>query len=214
MSTQIRINLLPHRERRRRRQRQAFVAMSGVSVLAGIALVFLVWTVLEARIASQRARNDIINRENIHLDGQIKEIAALRQDIEALRARQQAVESLQSDRNQPVYLLDELQRLTPEGIYLRTVKQEDLRVTVSGWAASNERVSEFLRNLQNGGRYVERPELIEIKLAPTNPPGINRRLFEFSLNFSLKQRPDAKPSSTVPGAATPGPVVPGSRVPS
>lgn len=205
MSAPIRINLLPHRERRRKRQKQAFFAMTGLSAVAGAALVFLVWTVLQGYVTSQQTRNEIIARENARLDIQIKEIASLRQDINALRARQQAVESLQSDRNQPVYLLDELRRLSPEGIYLRSVKQQDLRVTVTGMAASNERVSEYLRNLQNTGRYVEQPELIEIKLSASSPQGITRRLFEFSLSFSLKQRPDLPTAASVPGPGASAP---------
>ena len=190
MTTAVRINLLPHREARRKRQKNAFYFMTGLSALAGGALVLLVWSVLEGYIANQHARNDFISRENAKLDAQIKEIASLRQEIDALRARQKAVEDLQSDRNQPVYLFDELTRLTPEGIYLRSVKQDDRKVNVAGWAASNERVSEFLRNLQNNGRYVERPELIEIKIAGNGPQGIQRRLFEFSLNFYMKPNPE------------------------
>jgi len=186
----IRVNLLPHREARRKRQKNAFFFLTGLSVLAGAALVLVVWSVLEGYLGSQRDRNELITRENAKLDIQIKEIASLRQEIEALRARQKSVEDLQSDRNQPVYLLDELTHQTPEGIYLKSIKQDDRRVNVVGWAASNERVSEFLRNLQNNGRYVEHPDLIEIKLAAQGPQSIQRRLFEFSLNFTMKQNPD------------------------
>jgi type IV pilus assembly protein PilN len=178
--------------------------MTGLSIVAGAALVLVVWSVLEGYLANQRERNELISAENTKLDVQIKEIASLRQEIDALRSRQKAVEDLQSDRNQPVYLLDELTRQTPEGIYLKSVKQDDRKVNVTGWAASNERVSEFLRNLQNNGRYVERPELIEIKLATTGPQSIQRRLFEFSLNFTMKQNPDrqtaAAAGKTPPGA--------------
>jgi type IV pilus assembly protein PilN len=182
----VRINLLPHRELKRQRQKHAFFLMTGLSVVAGAALVLLVWSVLEGYLDAQNGRNKLIADENRRLDLQIKEIATLRQEIEALRARQKAVEDLQADRNEPVYLLDELTRQTPEGIYLRSFKQEDRKVTITGWAASNERVSEFLRNLTNNGRYVERPELIEIKLAGTSPDGIQRRLFDFSMNFYMK----------------------------
>jgi type IV pilus assembly protein PilN len=182
----VRVNLLPHREQKRQRQKQAFYFLTGLSVLAGAALVLLVWSVLEGYIDNQKGRNKLITDENRRLDAQIKEIATLRQEIEALRARQKAVEDLQADRNEPVYLLDELTRQTPEGIYLHTVKQEDRKVTITGWAASNERVSEFLRNLTNNGRYVERPELIEIKLAAQSPDGIQRRLFDFAMNFYMK----------------------------
>ena len=193
----VRINLLPHRELKRQRQKHAFFLMTGLSVVAGAALVLLVWSVLEGYLDAQNGRNKMIADENRRLDAQIKEIATLRQEIEALRARQKAVEDLQADRNEPVYLLDELTRQTPEGIYLRSFKQEDRKVTITGWAASNERVSEFLRNLTNNGRYVERPELIEIKLAGTSPDGIQRRLFDFSMNFNMK------PSSELGGAPSP-----------
>ncbi len=213
----IRVNLLPHREARRKRQKNAFYFLTGLSVVAGATLVLLVWSVLEGYIGSQRDRNQIITRENAKLDVQIKEIASLRQEIEALRARQKAVEDLQSDRNQPVYLLDELTRQTPEGIYLKSIHQDDRKVNVVGWAASNERVSEFLRNLQNNGRYVERPELIEIKIAPQGPQTIQRRLFEFSLNFSMKQNPDrtaagaAKAGAGKPGGAKPAAGAPAAK---
>jgi type IV pilus assembly protein PilN len=202
----IRVNLLPHREARRRRQKSAFYFLTGLSVVAGAALVLLVWSVLEGYLGNQKDRNELVTRENAKLDIQIKEIASLRQEIEALRSRQKAVEDLQSDRNQPVYLLDELTRQTPEGIYLKSVKQDDRKVNVIGWAASNERVSEFLRNLQNNGRYVERPELLEIKLANKEPQSIQRRLFEFSLNFTMKQNPERQASAKAssPPGANPG----------
>jgi len=196
----VRVNLLPHRELKRQRQKQAFFMMSGLSVLAGLALVALVWSVLEGYIDAQNSRNKLIADENRRLDAQIKEIATLRQEIEALRARQKAVEDLQADRNEPVYLLDELSRQTPEGIYLRSVKQEDRKVTIAGWAASNERVSEFLRNLTNNGHYVERPELIEIKLAGQSPDGIQRSLFDFSMNFYMKSSSELGTTSTAASA--------------
>ncbi|HEU0205000.1 MAG TPA: PilN domain-containing protein [Burkholderiaceae bacterium] len=186
----IRINLLPHREARRERQKKTFYFLTLMSVIGGVALVGLVWSVLQGYIGAQQARNEYIASENRKLDVQIKEIATLRQEIEALRARQRAVEDLQADRNQPVYLLDELTKQTPEGIYLRAIKQEDRKVNVQGWAASNERVSEYLRNLQNNSKFLERPELIEIKIAGQGPQNVQRRLFDFSLNFFLRPTPE------------------------
>ena len=199
--TTPRVNLLPHREARRERQKKVFWFMTGISVVAGLLMIAVVWTVLQGYISNQEARNEFVRAENRKLDIQIKEIATLRAEIDSLRARQRAVEDLQADRNLPVYLIDEVAKQVPEGIYLRGIKQEDRRVNVSGWAASNERVSEFLRNLQNNSRVLERPELIEIKVAGAGPQGINRRVFEFSLNFSLKQTPErALMQAAQPGA--------------
>ena len=186
----IRVNLLPHRAERRERQKRAFFFFTVISLFVGLGLVGAVWSVLQGKITSQRERNDFITAENRRLDLQIREIATLRQEIEALRARQRAVEDLQADRNQPVYLMDELTRQVPEGIYLRSVKQEGRKVNVAGWAASNERVSEFLRNLQANSKFLERPELVEIRLSTQQPPGVQRRLFDFSLNFAMKPTPE------------------------
>jgi type IV pilus assembly protein PilN len=185
-----RINLLPHREARRELKKKVFWAATALSFIAGLMMIGIVWSILQGYISNQQGRNEFIRSENRKLDSQIKEIATLRQEIEGLRARQRAVEDLQADRNLPVYLLDELVKQVPEGIYLRSIKQEDRKVNVGGWATSNERVSEFLRNLQNNSRVLEKPELIEIKVAPQGPAGVNRRVFEFALNFTLKPTPE------------------------
>jgi type IV pilus assembly protein PilN len=188
--TAPRVNLLPHRAAKRERQKKLFWALTGLAAVAGLFMVGAVWTVLQGYIANQEGRNEFIRAENRKLDTQIKEIATLRQEIDGLRARQRAVEDLQADRNQPVYLLDEIAKQVPEGIYLRSIKQEDRKVNVTGWAASNERVSEFLRNLQNNSRVLERPELVEIKVAGQGPAGMNRRVFEFGLYFTMKPTPE------------------------
>ena len=202
-----RINLLPHREARRELKKKIFWAMTALSAIVGVVMIGVVWTVLQGYISNQQARNDFVRNENRKLDTQIKEIATRRQEIEGLRARQRAVEDLQADRNQPVYLLDEVVKQVPEGIYLRSIKQAERRVNVSGWAASNERVSEFLRNLQNNSRVLEKPELIEIKVAGQGPAGMTRRVFEFSLNFTMKPTPErtqmqqqAQAGTAAPGA--------------
>ena len=207
--TAPRVNLLPHRAAKRERQKKLFWALTGLAAVAGLFMVGAVWTVLQGQIGNQEARNEFIRAENRKLDTQIKEIATLRQEIDGLRARQRAVEDLQADRNQPVYLLDEIAKQVPEGIYLRSIKQEDRRVNVTGWAASNERVSEFLRNLQNNSRVLERPELVEIKVAGQGPAGVNRRVFEFGLYFTMKPTPErtqmqqAQTRPVAAGAASP-----------
>ncbi|MDB5773502.1 MAG: PilN protein, partial [Burkholderia sp.] len=154
----IKINLLPHREERRKQRKAAFFRLLAISALAGAGIALGIGGYIAAQIANQDQRNAFITAENARLDAQIKEIATLKQEIEALKARQQAVEDLQSDRNQPVYLMDELVKQVPEGIYLRSFKQENQRVVLNGVAQSNERVSELLRNLGNSSPWLERPD--------------------------------------------------------
>jgi len=153
----ILINLLPHREEKRVARKRAFFVALGVAAVVGAVVVGLWFSVLQQLTAAQQARNTFLKTEIAKLDAQIKDIANLRSEIEALKARQRAVEDLQTNRNIPVYLLDELVKQTPEGIYLTSIKQNGGVVTVAGIAQTNERVSEFLRNTQYNSKWLERP---------------------------------------------------------
>jgi type IV pilus assembly protein PilN len=188
----IRINLLPHREERRKQRKNAFIAMLAVAAVIGGLVVLLVGIVIANKISAQT-----------ELDNEIKEIATLKAEIEALKARQQAVEDLQSDRNQPVYLMDELVKQVPEGVYLRAFKQEGQRVVLNGYAQSNERVSELLRNLSNNSPWLERPDLIEIKVAAAGKDA--KRVFDFTVNVGIKRPRD---KDLPPGGVA---VIPGAR---
>ena len=194
----ILINLLPHREEKRRQRKRAFFAGLGLAALVGLGVAGVWFTVLQQMTAAQVSRNDFLKTEIARLDAQVKDIATLRAEIEALKARQKSVEDLQTDRNTPVYLLDELARQTPEGVYLNTIKQTGQVVAVVGVAQTNERVSEFLRNVSNS-TWLERPDLVEIKAANITTAGREqRRLYEFSMRVTLK-----RPQVSVDPAAVP-----------
>ena len=161
----ILINLLPHREERRQQRKRAFFVGLGAAAVAGVVIAGLWMVVLQQMTEAQQGRNAFLTSQIKQLEGQIKDIAELRAEIESLKARQKAVEDLQTNRNIPVYLLDELVRYTPEGIYFTAIKQAGDQVTISGVAQTNERVSELLRNLSNKSPWLSRPELIEITAA-------------------------------------------------
>jgi len=158
----ILINLLPHREAARKRRKDVFNVSLGLSALLGGVLAGACFLWYQAAISSQQSTNDILSSEIKKLEAQIKDIAGLETEIAALRARQQAVEDLQSDRNLPVHLMNELVNQLPDGVYLQKMAQIDQSVTLSGVAQSNERVSELLRNLGNNTPWFAKPELVEI----------------------------------------------------
>ena len=205
----ILINLLPHREEKRRQRKRAFFVGLGACAAGGAAIVGLWFSVLQQMTSAQESRNDFLKAEIARLDVQIKDIATLRAEIDALKARQKAVEDLQTDRNVPVHLLDELVKQTPEGVYLTTIKQTGQVVAVTGVAQTNERVSELLRNTLYNSPWLEKPELVEIKAAAvTTANREQRRLFEFSMRVTIK-RPqaaaaDGAASSPARPAAAPG----------
>jgi type IV pilus assembly protein PilN len=194
----ILINLLPHREDRRRQRKRAFFIGLGGAAVAGLVLVGVWYSVLQQMTSAQQSRNDFLTSEIKRLDAQIKDIANLRNDIDALKARQRAVEDLQTDRNTPVYLLNELVKQTPEGVYLTSIRQNGLVVAVTGVAQTNERVSELLRNTLYNSPWLEKPELVEIKASNVATVGRDqRRLFEFSMRVSIR-RPQASPPAPAP----------------
>lgn len=196
----ILVNLLPHREERRKRRKAAFFAGLGVAAAAGLGIVALWFLVVQQLTSVQQDRNAFLTMEIKKLEAEIKDVASLRAEIDSLKARQKAVEDLQVDRNVPVHLLNELVRLTPEGIYFSSMKQQGDSVVVTGIAQTNERVSEFLRNTSNDSEWLVRPELVEIKAAAVQAAAARldqRRLFDFSVRLSVK-RPVAEPA-TPPG---------------
>jgi type IV pilus assembly protein PilN len=188
------INLLPHREEKRLQRKRSFFVGLAACVLGGVAIVGIWFSVLQQMTSAQESRNSFLKAEIARLDSQIKDIATLKAEIEALKARQRAVEDLQTDRNVSVHLLNELVRQTPEGVYLTNIRQTGQVVAVMGTAQTNERVSEFLRNTLYNSPWLEKPELIEIKASAVNAGNREqRRLFEFSMRVSLK-RPQTAPA--------------------
>ena len=158
----ILINLLPHREIARKRRRDLFNVSLGISALVGGVIAGIIFLWFQTAISEQQDTNVVLETEIKKLEGQIKDIAGLEAEIAALRARQQAVEDLQSDRNLPVHLLTELVNQLPDGVFISKMVQADQLVTINGTAQSNERVSELLRNLANNTPWFSKPDLVEI----------------------------------------------------
>ena len=199
----ILINLLPHREASRKRRRETFYVTLGIAALAGALIAGAGYLWFEAQIAGQQAKNRLLKTEITKLESEIKEISTLQSEIAALRARQQAVEDLQGDRNLPVHLLNELVRQLPDGVYLTSMKQDNQTVTLTGMAQSNERVSELLRNLGNNSPWLVKPELVEITSGSVAlSPRDQRRVANFTMRIGLKRPTDAqKKPGAVPAAS-------------
>ena len=181
-----RINLLPHRSERRKRARQHFFVVAGGTALLGALIVVAMHGFYAAKIDSQIERNRFLKSEIAKLDKEIAEINKLKDEIAALLARKQVIETLQTDRAQTVHLLDELVRQMPEGVYLKSMTQRGLRITVVGYAQSNARVSTLMRNIESSP-WLANPGLVEVKAANVD----KRRVSEFNLFFDVK-RPEVK----------------------
>ncbi len=178
----VRINLLPHREERRQRGRQHFAVLGGLTALLGAVIVGAGYLYIAGLISTQDQRNAFLRSEIAKLDKEIAEIKKLKDEIAALLARKQIIETLQADRAQTVHLLDQLVRQMPEGVYLRQLRQRGLAVNVQGYAQSNARVSTLMRNIESSP-WLSNPQLIEIKATRVG----TKRLSEFTMNLQLKR---------------------------
>jgi type IV pilus assembly protein PilN len=217
----VRINLLPHREQKRAARQRQFISLAISLAILALASVGLGHMYFASRIDNQNSRNGLLKTEIAKLDEQIKEIDKLREQTQALLARKQVVETLQTNRTEAVHLLDQVVRQLPDGIYLRSVRQQGTRVTLVGYAQSNARVSTLMRSIESSP-WLSQPELVEIKSVPV--PGTQAReggprVSEFTLNLQVKRAPppEEKPAATVspkPGSPAPAAVpVPASPAP-
>lgn len=178
----IRINLLPHRAEKRKERRQQFYVLSAAMIVLGLAIALLVHTIYAGYIERQESRNAFLKSEITKLDAQIAEIRLLRQQIDALLARKQVIESLQGSRAETVHLFNELASRMPDGVYLKSVRQTAQQVTLVGYAQSNARVSTLMRSLDESP-FLQNPGLVEAKAATVN----SRRVSEFTLRIGIER---------------------------
>ena len=176
----IRINLLPHREEKRRAKQMQFFALGLVSLLLAALVWGLVHVAISTQISYQERRNAYLIQETSILDKQIEEIQKLKEQTKSLLERKDAVEKLQSDRSSVVHLLDQMLRILPEGVYIKTIKQNGDVINLVGYAQSNARVSTLMRAIENSA-WLEKPDLVEIHAVTVN----SARLNEFTLTFGL-----------------------------
>ncbi len=197
----IRINLLPHRAEKRRARQIQFASLSVISLILGAVLVAFVHGVISARIAFQERRNDYLKSEIVKLDKQIEELHKLREQTRALMARKEVVENLQNTRSDVVHLLDQMLRILPDGVYLKSLKQTGNKIVIVGMTQSNARVSTLMRAIENSP-WLDSPVLIEVHAASGEK---SARLNEFTLNFNLtKQTPAPAPAPPAPASEKKG----------
>lgn len=189
----ILINLLPHREAARKRRKEIFQISLGAAALLGGIIAGIIFLWFQAAISSQQDNNQILESEIKNLETQIKDIVGLEAEIAALRARQQAVEDLQSDRNLPVHLLTEIVNQLPDGVFISKIAQQDQQVTLTGTAQSNERVAELFRNLDVNTPWFAKPDLVEIVAGTVAlTPKDQKRVSNFVIKVKLVRASEAE----------------------
>jgi len=198
----IRVNLLPHREAKRKARQQQLAVLGGLTTALALAIGSLLWVVFNAQVANQKERNKYLTTEISKLDKQIEEIRKIREETASLLSKKQVVEGLQSNRSEPVQLLDQMLRQLPEGLYLKSIRQTGNKINVTGFTQSQARVSAFMRNIE-ASPFLENPNLIEIRAVTV----ASQRANEFNLDFFIKRvKVEGKGTKpTAPGAPAKAP---------
>ena len=177
----IRVNLLPHRQIRRETRQREFGLMALFSAMAAAAIIFLGYTLINAKITAQTERNARLDAAIVKLDKEIADIKDLKDEISTMLERKQVVENLQTNRSQAVIVLDEISRQLPEGMYLKSIRQQGNVISIEGVADTNARVATLVRNLSTSN-WMESPSLVEIKSVMVNTLKQNA----FALNVNIK----------------------------
>jgi type IV pilus assembly protein PilN len=165
-----RINLLPHRERKRKERKLAFMVALVAAAGAGIVTAFAAYLLYGSWIEGQEKRNQQLRAEIKTLDKQIEEINDLESQKQKYIARMEIIEKLQRSRPEIVHVFDEIVRTLPEGVYLTAVKQTGKSLKFEGVAQSSTRVSSFMRNL-DGSQWLRNPELQVVQTTKGSGPG-------------------------------------------
>ena len=198
----IRVNLLPHRAEKRRARQIQFMVLSAISLVLGMLIVGFVHVAISTQISYQERRNNYLKQQVAVLDKQIEEIKKLREQTQSLLARKTVVENLQSTRSDVVHLIDQMLRILPDGVYLKSLKHSGYKINVVGYAQSNARVSTLMRSIEDSP-WLESPTLIEIHASTVGGAvaGSGARVSEFSLSFNLTK--SAAPATS----SAPAPIV-------
>ena len=178
----IRINLLPHRELRRKQQQTQFFTALGFVAVLGALIAGGIYYILDEEHDNQVNRNKYLTAEIAKVNKEIEEINRLKEQTASLLARKQVVETLQGNRADTVHLLDQLVRQLPDGMYLRSVKQQGAKVAITGVTQSQARVSTLMRNLESSQKLAS-PALVEIR---STAAGANAaRANDFTMNVTI-----------------------------
>jgi len=159
------INLLPWREERRQAQKRQFLVSVGLVLALGASLVVLADRVVNAQIDHQAARNQYLQENIKDLDKAVAEIRDLQRRRNQLLDRMRVIQELQGNRPIIVRVLDQLVRTVPDGVFYTTLKTKGSKITITGVAESNNRVSSLMRRLE-ASDWLADPVLDKVHAAP------------------------------------------------
>lgn len=159
------INLLPWRDVYRKEKKDQFVALLIAVLLASCVCAYLWMSSVESAIENQNARNRLLETHIAELQKQVDEIKQLQKVREDLLARIKVIQDLEGTRPVIVRFFDEFVRAVPDGVYLSLLTRVGEVFSIEGIAESTNRVSSFMRNLDDSDWFTE-PSVVSVIAEP------------------------------------------------
>lgn len=178
------VNLLPWREKQRQHQKQQYLAgLLAVAAIVGL-IFWFIGQAIDQQINNQNSRNQYLEREITILDAQIGEIKTVKEKKSAIEQRMALIEQLQASQNIAPIVFDELAKLVPPGVAFETMTRTNNRIEIEGVSDSNNRLSDFMRALENSKVFVA-AELSTIKSDSSTARAISNFTLTFSINTNV-----------------------------
>lgn len=175
------INLLPWREAKRQELKKEFMVTVALVLALGAGLLLLSDRVVNSQVEDQKARNSFLTDNIKTLDKQVAEIRDLERRRNQLLDRMKVIQELQGNRPIIVRVLDQLVRTVPDGVFYTNLTTKGKRISITGIAESNNRVSSLMRRL-DASDWLANPNLDKVKAAPKYGDQANT----FNLSVSVK----------------------------
>jgi len=187
----IRINLLPVKEIKAEVVRRRELVIGGVSLaLTGVLIVGVYgyqWR--QASVVDKDLEE--LQKELQILNIKAKQVAELQQKIKEFTAKKKVIDDINKKKSGPVRVMESLALATPNTLWLTEFKELGGNVTITGVAADNQTIAEFLKALASHA-YFNNTELVET--TQNQQAGMPPR------RFLIKARLDYQPKEPTGGA--------------
>ena len=144
----IKINLLPEKRKKKAKGPKNLVLSIVAANLSALLIVGGVTIWLKAGIAKLQEQSETNKAVIAKLTTKIKEVEKLKKLNQELQERSKLIEMLRKNQSIPVRVLDEVNMLIPDGVWLTSLVFKDNGISLEGNAFSNLDVVSFIDNLK------------------------------------------------------------------
>lgn len=183
------INLLPWREELRKQKKQEFLNSLALGALVAIMMLAIIHGYFSGLQSYQDGRNKLLETEITSLEKKIVDINSIEDKKNKLLAKIDLIQKLQESRPEIVHLLDEIPKITPDGVYLTKFTQTGTDLAFEGKSQSNARVSMMMRNIE-ASQWLNSPSLSIIKIPEKGGADL---LSDFILHAKQGKKPADNP---------------------